>query len=76
MSGQSREGATAPAHLKYDNDMPLGLKRLQNEGDLHFITFSCHDRLPYLANQNPNTSSRTCSKPSEPATTSRFSATS
>jgi putative transposase len=28
--------------------MPLGLKRLQNEGDLHFITFSCHHRLPYL----------------------------
>jgi putative transposase len=28
--------------------MPAGLKRLQTEGDLHFITFSCHDRLPYL----------------------------
>ena len=33
--------------------MPLGLKRLQNEGDLHFITFSCHDRLPYLATPKP-----------------------
>jgi putative transposase len=28
--------------------MPLGLKRLQHEGDLHFITFSCYDRQPYL----------------------------
>ena len=44
----SRASATAPAHLKYDNDMPQGLKRLQNEGDLHFITFSCHQRRPYL----------------------------
>jgi len=28
--------------------MPLGLKRYQKEGDDHFITFSCHDRKPYL----------------------------
>ena len=28
--------------------MPLGLKRYQQEGDDHFITFSCHNRLPYL----------------------------
>jgi putative transposase len=28
--------------------MPVGLKRLQEQGDLHFITFSCHDRKPYL----------------------------
>ena len=28
--------------------MPLGLQRLQHEGHLHFITFSCHQRLPYL----------------------------
>ena len=28
--------------------MPLGLTRLQNEGDDHFITFSCYDRRPYL----------------------------
>ncbi len=28
--------------------MPIGLKRLQNEGDLHFITFSCHERRPLL----------------------------
>jgi len=25
------------------------LKREQNSGDLHFITFSCHERRPYLA---------------------------
>lgn len=28
--------------------MPLGLKRYQQEGDYHFITFSCHHRKPYL----------------------------
>ena len=28
--------------------MPLGLKRYQQEGDDHFITFSCHGRRPYL----------------------------
>jgi putative transposase len=28
--------------------MPLGLKRYQREGDDHFITFSCHNREPYL----------------------------
>jgi putative transposase len=29
--------------------MPLGLKRYQQEGDDHFITFSCHNRKPCLA---------------------------
>jgi putative transposase len=29
--------------------MPTGLKRYQNCGDLHFVTFSCYHRLPYLA---------------------------
>jgi REP-associated tyrosine transposase len=29
--------------------MPVGLKRIQDCGDLHFITFSCYDRHPYLA---------------------------
>jgi putative transposase len=29
--------------------MPLGLKRYQQQGDDHFITFSCHDRKPYLS---------------------------
>jgi hypothetical protein len=28
--------------------MPLSLKRYQQEGDDHFITFSCHHRKPYL----------------------------
>ncbi|MBB5342465.1 transposase [Tunturibacter empetritectus] len=28
--------------------MPLGLERRQNTGQLHFITFSCYHRLPYL----------------------------
>ncbi|MDE1177052.1 MAG: transposase [Edaphobacter sp.] len=28
--------------------MPLGLKRYQDEGDDHFITFSCYNREPYL----------------------------
>ena len=28
--------------------MPLGLKRHQDQGHLHFITFSCYRRLPYL----------------------------
>src|SRR5258708_12999205 len=28
--------------------MPLGLERRHNLGHLHFITFSCHNRLPHL----------------------------
>ena len=28
--------------------MPLGLKRYQNEGDDHFVTFSCFHRQPFL----------------------------
>jgi len=28
--------------------MPLHLRRYQQEGDDHFITFSCYDRKPYL----------------------------
>jgi putative transposase len=28
--------------------MPLGLRRYQQEGDDHFITFSCYNRKPYL----------------------------
>ena len=30
--------------------MPSRLKRYQNEGNYHFITFSCYRRLPYLNN--------------------------
>jgi putative transposase len=29
--------------------MPSRLKRFQQAGDSHFLTFSCHGRLPYLA---------------------------
>jgi putative transposase len=29
--------------------MPSRLARFQDAGDIHFLTFSCHDRLPYLA---------------------------
>jgi putative transposase len=29
--------------------MPWGLKRYQHTGDLHFITFSCYQRRPFLA---------------------------
>ncbi len=31
--------------------MPLGLNRYQQEGDDHFITFSCFQRRPYLHTQ-------------------------
>ena len=30
--------------------MPFGLERRQQEGDNHFLTFSCYHRLPYLNN--------------------------
>ena len=30
--------------------MPARLERYQQGGDFHFLTFSCHDRLPFLAN--------------------------
>jgi putative transposase len=33
--------------------MPLGLERRHNLGQLHFITFSCHNRLPYLDSCKP-----------------------
>jgi putative transposase len=29
--------------------MPARLQRFQTTGDVHFLTFSCHGRLPYLA---------------------------
>jgi putative transposase len=32
----------------YDDRMPYGLKRFQRAEALHFITFSCHHRLPFL----------------------------
>jgi putative transposase len=33
--------------------MPIGLKRFHQTGHLHFITFSCYSRLPYLAAPEP-----------------------
>ena len=29
--------------------MPVGLERFQECGDLHYVTFSCYGRFPYLA---------------------------
>jgi putative transposase len=31
--------------------MPQGLERYQNTGQLHFITFSCYHRLPFLSDR-------------------------
>jgi len=33
--------------------MPWGLKRYQDTGDLHFITFSCYKRQPFLSTPGP-----------------------
>lgn len=33
--------------------MPIGLERRQNTGQLHFITFSCYRRLPFLEDPEP-----------------------
>jgi putative transposase len=35
--------------------MPYGLKRYQQAESLHFITFSCFHRLPYLESPEPKT---------------------
>ena len=35
--------------------MPYGLKRFQQAESLHFITFSCFHRLPYLSSPEPKT---------------------
>ncbi|MHB8304319.1 MAG: transposase, partial [Acidobacteriaceae bacterium] len=34
---------------RYTPAMPRGLKRFYGGGDLHFLTFSCYQRRPYLA---------------------------
>jgi len=34
--------------MGYDARMTKGLVRYQNAGDLHFVTFSCYHRQPYL----------------------------
>jgi putative transposase len=33
--------------------MPERLQRFQGTGDFHFVTFSCHNRLPYLCTPQP-----------------------
>ncbi len=43
MSGSSRR-----PQRSYDSTMPYGLKRFQKAEALHFITFSCFHRLPFL----------------------------
>jgi putative transposase len=35
--------------------MPTRIKRYQDNGDDHFITFSCYRRLPYLNNDHART---------------------
>ena len=35
--------------------MPSRLKRYQSEGHYHFLTFSCHGRLPYLNDEHSRT---------------------
>ena len=37
----------------YDDTMPYGLKRFQSAEALHFITFSCFHRLPFLQAPTP-----------------------
>ena len=37
----------------YDDSMPNGLKRFQRAEALHFITFSCFHRLPFLEAPSP-----------------------
>ena len=41
-------GPSARSQRSYDSAMPHGLKRFQKAEALHFITFSCFHRLPFL----------------------------
>jgi putative transposase len=41
-------GSPHRAKRSYDSTMPYGLKRFQKAEALHFITFSCFHRLPFL----------------------------
>ena len=41
-------GSSARFQQSYDSTMPYGLKRFQKAEALHFITFSCFQRLPLL----------------------------
>ncbi len=42
--------------FRYSRCMPWGLERYQRAGDLHFVTFSCYRRLPFL--QTPSAKRR------------------
>jgi REP-associated tyrosine transposase len=46
-------GSSPQPQPSYDNTMPYGLKRFQKAEALHFITFSCFHRLPFLATPEP-----------------------
>lgn len=41
-------GSSGKPQRSYDSTMPYGLKRFQKAETLHFITFSCYHRLPFL----------------------------
>ena len=46
-------GSSATPQRSYDSIMPYGLKRFQKAEALHFITFSCFHRLPFLEAPEP-----------------------
>ena len=43
------------SYPNYPNRMPSRLKRYQDQGHYHFLTFSCYHRLPYLNNDHSRT---------------------
>ncbi|HEY3703507.1 MAG TPA: transposase, partial [Terracidiphilus sp.] len=47
------ERAFTKVQRSYDSTMPSGLKRFQKAEALHFITFSCFQRLPFLEESEP-----------------------
>jgi putative transposase len=52
---EERETEGAPSSVceggSWGAPVPTGLKRYYGKGDLHFLTFSCHQRLPFLGSQ-------------------------
>ncbi|HLI76223.1 MAG TPA: hypothetical protein VKV02_04695, partial [Acidobacteriaceae bacterium] len=52
-----------------------GGKRYQQEGHLHFITFSCYRRLPFLKNDPARICSKKSPKPAARSFTSTSTAT-
>jgi putative transposase len=49
MSCKPQTPSPQTTQLRYDTVMPDGLKRFQRSESLHFITFSCFHRLPFLS---------------------------